>query len=187
VAIGVGAGLLWRLEIEYHGWAGLDWIGYYHWAVPISVTAFILWALRYCEIEPRARLVKFAIVLLLLAVVLGSATQIILWDYFILGPRAILFGRREFGPSIFVLYPLVPLIVWFVSKLFGQRGSLVRGLLSLSVFLAAFPLALLLLSITGAREVDAIHTIKSGFIVPWLVIGLGVLFVPSGRRSQSHS
>ena len=84
-----------------------------------------------------------------------------------------------FGPAIFVLYVSMPLILWRVASHFGQRISLKRGLFSLLLFLAAFPVALVFLSWTGAADVDAIHTIKSGSIVPLLVLGLGNLFDPS--------
>mgnify|MGYP001797487838 CR=1 FL=1 len=40
-------GLLWRLEVEYQGWAGLKWVSYFHWAAPLasydcSIQLFIL-------------------------------------------------------------------------------------------------------------------------------------------------
>ena len=30
ITLSILAGLLWRLEVEYHGWAGLIWLTYFH-------------------------------------------------------------------------------------------------------------------------------------------------------------
>ena len=173
----IGAGLLWRLEIERHGWAGLTWISYDHWAVPIGVALFILWAVHFSGIAPVARRLKFVLVLSGSGVVLGTLAGAALWNYFVVGPMA-LFSTPLFGRLVYVLYPGIPLVLWVIGWGFGMRISIVRGLASLFVFLSSYPIALLALRLIRPGEADAIHTIKTGYIVPLLVVGLGILFLP---------
>lgn len=34
--LAVFLGLLWRIEVEVHGWQGLIWVSYFHVAVPVG-------------------------------------------------------------------------------------------------------------------------------------------------------
>ncbi|MBL4753370.1 MAG: hypothetical protein JKY52_07240 [Flavobacteriales bacterium] len=49
-------GVLWRLEVEYHGWEALKWIGYFHYAVPVGFLLFIAWANLISELERKPRI-----------------------------------------------------------------------------------------------------------------------------------
>jgi hypothetical protein len=76
--------------------------------------------------------------------------------------------------------------VWGIARLFGIRASLSRLALSVGVFLLAQPVARLTLELTGhVGGSDSIHAIKSGFIVPLLVMGLGIIFLPFPRLDES--
>ena len=48
-----------------------------------------------------------------------------------------------------------------------------------AVFLGAYPVAVTMLRVTNPLGADSpsIHTIKSGFIVPLLIVGLGIPFI----------
>ncbi|MEL6634947.1 MAG: hypothetical protein AAFQ83_26015 [Bacteroidota bacterium] len=48
-------GLLWRLEVEYQGWAGLKWVSYFHWAAPLGLGLFMLWGNAMIDIDTRKR------------------------------------------------------------------------------------------------------------------------------------
>ena len=43
VALAALLGVVWRGEVEWHGWDGLRWVGYFHWAVPVGGIAFLAW------------------------------------------------------------------------------------------------------------------------------------------------
>lgn len=44
VGVSLLAGILWRLELHARwGWASLDWIGQFHWAIPIASIVFLAW------------------------------------------------------------------------------------------------------------------------------------------------
>lgn len=46
------SGIAWRVELELRtGSASLDWIGQFHWAIPIGVLAFILWVLSVTRVQ----------------------------------------------------------------------------------------------------------------------------------------
>ncbi len=63
VLIGLLSGIAWRAELECRGgWASLTWIGYFHWAVPLSVLAFLIWVVVVARVR---RPLAFALALLL--------------------------------------------------------------------------------------------------------------------------
>lgn len=43
VLLAFGLAALWRAEVEWHGWAGLTWLGYAHLAVPVGALLFLAW------------------------------------------------------------------------------------------------------------------------------------------------
>ena len=47
---------IWGLEIYYHGEEGLIWLTYFHFAVPIGVILFLIWANLLIELEPKKRI-----------------------------------------------------------------------------------------------------------------------------------
>ncbi len=53
------AGLLWRAEVEWHGWAGLTWLDHFHWAVPIGVLLFLGWLALFCGVQPMWKRTAF--------------------------------------------------------------------------------------------------------------------------------
>jgi hypothetical protein len=81
--------------------------------------------------------------------------------------------------SILFIYPSLLLLAWFTAKRFGMRMSWVIYLLSAAVFMGAFPLAIFLVAIAEKGiNPDAIHAIKTGYIFPLMMIGLGIPFIP---------
>ena len=176
-AIAGVAGVSWRQEIESHGWAGLGWVGYFHYAVPFSVFLFLVWATIVGRFQSVLRRVLFLASASVVAGVLGVLSGIALLGYFGGGPNmSLLFS--PFGSLVFVMYPGVPLCVCLLARLFGLRVSWVRGLSSVGVFLLAFPLGWLAVRFIEPALGDySIHAIKTGYIVPALVIGLGIPFL----------
>ncbi|MFT4978504.1 MAG: hypothetical protein ACI8S6_004414 [Myxococcota bacterium] len=83
-----------------------------------------------------------------------------------------------------VVVPLsaVPLLVAGVARLVGTPISILQAVSSVGLFFAAWPIAQLLLSLLGHRGGhDAIHALKSGAVMPLVVIALGLLFLAPPR------
>ncbi|MBL4755467.1 MAG: hypothetical protein JKY52_17960 [Flavobacteriales bacterium] len=58
--------------------------------------------------------------------------------------------------------------------------SLKKLLVSLLIFAASVPISIFLLGMLDHPGSDnAIHTIKSGMIIPFLVFGTGLVFIPA--------
>jgi len=200
LAIGFAAAGLWRAEVEWHGWDGLTWLGYFHWAVPISAASFIVWVVIFCSVRPwwkRAALIVAEILFAIVALLAAGGTMV---SYFIVSR-----GNDDWAMLLFesgctlqlgawsapipaflllVAYPLVPLIGCAIARAFGACRTWKHWLVSNVIFLAAYPTAYTAMGLTrfGWNHDASIHTIKTGFIVPLLIVGLGVAFLPLGGR-----
>jgi len=198
VALSLAAAGLWRAEVEWHGWDGLTWIGYFHWAVPISAAIFITWITVFCGVRPRwKRAALIAAEILFAVVALWWAEGSMRW-YFGNGPN--FECERQFwwvyyqplgtwhvvlpGFVLFIVYPLVPLLGCAIARAFGECRTWKHWLVSNVVFLAAYPVAYAAVGLTRFAYDPSIHTIKTGFIVPLLIVGLGAAFLPMSRRRR---
>jgi len=198
VAVSLAAAGLWRAEVEWHGWDGLIWLRYFHWAVPISAGVFIAWIAVFCGAHPwwkRASLVAAEVVFAIVALWAAEATM---WWYFGNGPWPVermlfIFAYHvRLGPwrlilpgyTLFIVYPLVPILGCVIARAFGACRTWKHWLVSNVVFLGAYPVAYAAMGLTrfGWNHDASIHTIKTGFIVPLLVVGLGIAFLPMHRR-----
>ena len=168
------SGLGWRAEIELHGWAGLAWLGWFHWAVPAGLAAFIAIALVVVHNDRgpgRARLTALAVALLAFGAVGHIWTRQALFALF---SRALIFaphGRAlvAFGLLSLALTPLILAGMLAAVRLWpGWRRVLVANVL----YVAAVPLA------SGALDTSAVEAVKRGWPVPLLFLALAVLFWP---------
>jgi len=117
------------------------------------------------------------------AVVIYFVSAWALFRYFGRGPLTFCLLSEDryelYERALEVVYPAIPVCACAIARAFGVRAGASRWLLSVGLFLAACPFAIGMLQVTGhIGGADAIHAIKSGFIVPLLVVGLGVPFVP---------
>ena len=180
------AAAVFRLEVEYHGWTGLIWIGYFHWAIPIGVALFCGWLALFADIRPLWKRAAFVISAALFAAAIYYPVWIFLvWHYnwFIIYES---WRRLAVQSSIFALLPAIPLAFAGLAWLFGQRFRWFHLAASLALFMLASPLTMLLRPLFDhAGYNDSIHTIKSGCIVPFLMFALGLLFLT--RRPQLKS
>ena len=69
------AGIAWRIEIEYHGWKGLIWLGYYHLAIPFAIFLFLIWANISIELKLTRR-IGLSLVAILLAFIVLIALEL---------------------------------------------------------------------------------------------------------------
>ena len=190
-AIGIISALLWRVEIELHGWAGLNWIGYFYWVIPIGITLFLGWLFMF---TPSLNKIKRGILTLITAIVSiiwFLVIQFALVYHFNPGPSAfaqlLITGERlyqVYKDLIYVLIPLTPLLFAMLLFTFGLKSKLSQLALAVLVYILACPVSVGILALLHHEGgADALHTIKSGIIIPFLVFGLGVL-VPNNEDEQ---
>jgi hypothetical protein len=164
------AGALWRAEVEHHGWAGLRWIAYFHWAVPAGVAGFLAWVAWWVDAATPRRRLTLTLSLAAYAALAIPATEASLRMLF----------TRWGPPSLWVL----PLFAWWllaptsvaVLLLFNRTPpGWRRWLASQGLFIAAFPVATALIHLAPQHgHSDLLHALKSGLLAPWLVLALGV-------------
>jgi len=192
--LAVASGVAWRAELQLRsGWASLAWLEFFHWAVPVSVAAFIAWAACFAVVRRR---LLFVAALIGFAGLGHTAAEVALRLFFIAGPSAgfaiASLGGGDFGAGVsrfemlrwaaIVVWPLIPLSFCLLCHLFGAHITLSAVLSSAALFTISWPLAVF---VRGFFEhhgsPDLIHALKSGFVIPFLVVSLGLplLHLPS--------
>lgn len=184
IALALLCGLLWRFEIEYHGWDGLNWIGYFHWALPIDVCLFMIWINLMIPLPPIKRIL-FNLTLITFGLINLYFLYISAVYSFTGGPSGfVLFSQTPkwlFYTYLYLpllLIPSIPLLGYSSLKIFGipipQKRLWVTVLLfSLSIFSSAYIIDYLPFVPTA----NFIHVIKSGWIFPFSMIPLGLLIL----------
>lgn len=201
-AIALGAAAAWRIEVELRGWEGLAWVHYPHHAFPGAMAVFIAWALAVAgrlHGVRAARLGALALVLAALAVAgwfvvprlllgtwgrwAGGLVSVELAAHPTLAtglPALFADGERLHDlllrELVFWCVWLTPtLLLWIALRAAGVRSFLWSLPLSGLLQFWAWPVAIWALALTGHRgNADAAHAVKSGFLVPLLVLGVGL-------------
>jgi hypothetical protein len=188
VIIGVVSAVAWRVEIEYHGWVGLQWLSYFHWAIPFGLILFVSWAVFLSGARFKYSRLLVIRTTLLAAVIGSMLVGGCLRFLFVSGPSAFIALGEMSHLSIWILRLLCVLILSSIPALIGLLarglGSSVSSMcLAAATFLwlGAPVLGLLMLWMVSGGQLDLIHTIKSGTVIPWLVISLGLLFLCNGK------
>lgn len=190
VLVAIASALVWRVELEWHGWAGLDWIGYFHWAVPAGLGMFLTWLGVVAELPTRLNRWTFLIIASLMAVALYMGTKLALVMVFVSGPTALPLAV-DLGPDSFAAARkfavagllMIPVVTSMTGRAMGLDIGSKKVFASALVFWSAYPVALALMWLLDAPgQPDAIHAIKTGYAIPLIVIGLGIAFVPSNDR-----
>jgi hypothetical protein len=186
ISFAVASGIVWRQEVELNGWEGLKWISYFHWAIPIGIILFAIWLAVFSGVVDKQKRLWLGGLFLLSSIPLYIIVSLSFSFFFVTGPSAFSMMGNLGMPlfsllnvSILFIYPSLLLLAWFTAKRFGMRMSWVIYLLSAAVFMGAFPLAIFLVAIAEKGiNPDAIHAIKTGYIFPLMMIGLGIPFIP---------
>jgi hypothetical protein len=174
--------VIWQIELEYHGWAGLKWITYFHWAIPIDFALFIVWANLLLDMELKNRvLISF------FSILIGVAYFFII-QYCLL----FLFGRIIWFPSIyliifitilfFILLAILPNLLARLLKI--ANITINRREISVCSFGMVFsvllsPLLLEVIPFSGGS--DYIHMIKNGILIPLWFFFIGWMLVKAKR------
>ncbi|MFO1489641.1 MAG: hypothetical protein U1F77_17870 [Kiritimatiellia bacterium] len=182
-AVALVAAAMWRIELEIHGWGGLDWIGYFHCAIPAGYVLFLGWVGRYAPVQSRPRKIW-----LLLALGITACAWFLVVNYaayfrFVGGPVFLMLMMHFGEENVMLIHrmsvlaiPLTPFAFLLVLYCFGLRPGWRRITTSLFIYCLSFPVSIQMLDmIPPPGEADFLHAIKSGFVIPFLVVGLGVL------------
>ena len=186
--------VIWRVEVEYYGWEGLIWLEYDHKAIPISLLLFVLWVNVFFNLGNFRQ--KLAInVLLLFWIFVGAISfPTALQYHFIAGPSAMVLWAF---PSIltyfflvltYLFLPLFPILTLFSLRLLKIKIPFKRIIIAQVLFLLSLPMAYFSLMILPDKGyIDAIHTIKNGYIFPFLFFALGLPLIYSYRYTKKSA
>lgn len=170
----------WRAEVEWHGWAGLTWTRYTHWAVPAGVLAFLAWVALFA----RTRRARWGLpaALGLLALPSGFGVCFVLLSTFgrygLVGLAHPRHSVAEVLGTVLALWLQPVLLVQGVGAAFGVRSTWARRAASLLLWLLALPLGSLALRVLEPAHADALHAVKTGAAVPFLLFALGLPLAP---------
>lgn len=194
LVLSIFCGALWRLEVEYHGWEGLIWTSYFHWAVPISALLMIAWTNLYISLNWKRQLLLNGL-FVAYGVLLFFGIQTSLYYNFETGPSAMITFLNTprwllilWRAAILVFVPFLPVGIFLLLRLFKQRVPIKYLLFSLGGMLIAIPLSLFLLDLFNHKgSPDVLHAIKSGILVPFWMIALGVIVIGHIRKNKAVS
>ena len=178
IAVALLAAVGWRGEVEHHGWGGLTWLTYFHWAIPLGAALFAGWLALFGGARRRLFLAAGALILAALAYWLLYGALMTIYSRWPPPPAQVWFNV---GLALTTLVGF-PSGVWLLGRRCGAAIRLGPCLLALGCWLGAVPLAMLGLEVTHhIGGADFLHTIKSGFVIPPLLIALGLPFVWARR------
>lgn len=176
LAVALLCGVVWRVELEWRwGWATLEWAWQYYWAFLVGAACFTSWAISVAQPLKQLRF-GFAMMAMF------ALTLEVFWTLL-----QLLFARRLLPPSNNLrqaiwftacltpfLWAAVPLVFGWICRWHGIRIHFGLHMLSSILFVASWPFTVWLLDIVDHRGGgDLIHALKSGLVIPFLVLSLG--------------
>lgn len=205
--------LAWRLELALTtGWEGTDWISSHHFAVPVCVALVAAWTARFVPGVDNPRYRTGLMVVLFVVMCAGAIGASFMLECFFGGPWsevALCMVLHLFVPHSWplpsaqmiiwlmpVFWMLFPVVFFKVCGIYGVKVPGVRMAFSVLGFLAAWPLAALVRMPFDDRppqhfveifeNPNLIETFKSGFVMPFLVLALGLPLVriPSSSHGR---
>ena len=194
IALAIFSGLLWRIEVELHGWTGLIWLSYFHFSIPAGFGLFLLWANPFLKLYWKNR-VYINISAILFGILIYYALGASLTSIFAGGPSGFVLMMQTpewqmnlLRYSIFVLIPLMPIGAYFIMKIFRCNPPLKFLILSILGTIASIPISLLLLeAIDHKGGHDPVNTIKSGILIPFWVCSIGLLIIGQKRKNGAEN
>lgn len=188
-------GLLWRLEVEYHGWAGLNWLSYFHWAIPVGFGLFLVWANFSLNMGFKRRILINALALIFGVLIYYGLLNSLIYIFASGTSGLLLFMQTPTWKlnvmryAIFFIVPLIPIGTYVILKLFKKSPKLKFLILAVVGIIASVPLSVFVLDIMvmdhkGGQ--DLIHSIKSGMLIPFWVFSVGLLIVGQREHTRAH-
>jgi|WetSurMetagenome_2_1015567.scaffolds.fasta_scaffold27182_4 hypothetical protein len=181
--VGIIAAIFWRIEVELHGWDGLGWIGYFHWAIPIGIMLFLGWLFLFTAPLGKVKRNVLVLITAIASVMWFLIVQFALVYHFNQGPSAFVQlltagenAYQIYNNLIYMIIPLTPLFFAGLLWVFRLKPTISQLVLAVLIYVLAYPISVEILAMLHHKGgADALHTIKSGIIIPFLIIGLGVL------------
>lgn len=185
-------GLLWRIEVEYQGWAGLIWLTYFHFAIPIGFVLFAFWANLFIKIDWKRRIL-INVATFAYGIVIYYSLGISLTFIFAGGPSGFLLIMQTpewqikiFRYSIFVIIPFIPIGAFLILKAFNQGVPIIFLILAIVSIIISVPLSTLILELVNHKGgCDCIHSIKSGVLIPLWIFSIGILVIGISRNKNA--
>lgn len=182
-------GLVWRAEVEYHGWDGLKWLDYFHWAIPVGVGLFILWVNLLIEL-PATRRLLFNVVSIVFAILILWALHVSVIYLFASGPSGFLlelqtpeWQSKLYRYSVFVTIPFISIGTYLIIRLFKLPTSWKHLLIGSIGIIVSIPLSVLILEITSHKGgTDIVHIVKSGVLIPLWALSLGWVVLGTQKK-----
>lgn len=164
------SGIAWRAELEWRGgWAGLTWITYFHWAIPVCGLAFVSWVVRVTRVQRPSTLAVSLVVFFSLSYVVFYQLNLHMSRWVVLP------GLMQWMVwSIPVFWALLPLAFGLICRASGASVRISSMLASCVLFVLSWPLSIFVRSFFEERgSPDTVHALKSGFVIPFLIVVLG--------------
>ena len=184
IVLSIILGLLWSLEIEYHGWRGLIWLSYFHLSIPIGFALFLVWANTFLNLDWIKR-VLINVLGIIYGILIYYSLMISLTYLFVGGARGFILVMETpewqlniMRYSIFFILPFIPIGAYLVLKIFRSNPTIKYLVFAILGIVVSIPISLLLLEIVDHKGGhDLINTIKSGMLIPFWVFSIGILFI----------
>lgn len=169
VIISFLSGGLWHFEIIYNEWHFLKWVYNFHYAVPISFLLFIIWANIFSQSNR-------IIITNILSIIYGISL------YFIVPNTLISNARMGFLLPIFLIC-CIPLGAFIILKIGKTETNLNNLMISTIGMIVSFPLSFLILYLFNNS--DGLSIFKSGILIPFWMISLGILVFHKTKKGDS--
>ncbi|MCL2800356.1 MAG: hypothetical protein FWD28_01175 [Treponema sp.] len=175
--------LIWIIELLYHGWDGLTWLSYFHYALIIIPILFFLWLTYICyNLNVKINILFYVVMYIIFFVVF----RIILFFQTISGPSAIpvslYFSDTDLAIAIIgklfyigiVLQCVLIYIVNIIICLYEKKKITVKDIIIISSHIIIIPIVcvivsfiiLFLLKLNYMRYTfEPIHWVKTGSII----------------------
>jgi len=182
--------VIWRTEVEFHGWKGLIWLSYFKMSIPICLSLFVIWINVFFTFGSIAERGKINVVLVIWVLIGTIAAIATLELTFITGPSAMFLFVSDYDIILLramqLCVLLLPLIALFSLRLLRIRIPVIYISISYFLFLAAFPISTFLLDVLNHKgSPDFIHAVKSGFVFPILFFSLGLPLIYSFKHERN--
>ena len=176
--VGIMSGIMWAAEMWTRGWDGLNWTGRYHVSIVLSSILVVLILQSWSPLL-RSKGKGYGVAIGILSSILAHLYfGIAGWFLFIIGPSAIplhifgdagLYFGRFIGTTMFLMLPLFGYLTGILLKVEVHPRGILMGIAIMVLASMTLPIILRLISHPGSP--DLIHTIKSGFAIPFLIFG----------------
>ncbi len=174
---------MWRLEIEYHGWAGLTWIKYPHYSIPLGVIFFLTWVNFQVKPINTYKRIRINLIALIFVYLVFTLIKISLFYNNVGGSSALGFMMLPNWLIIFILFsyllllPLLSVGTYSILRIFSIQIRTRYLLYSIVCIYSSIPVSLFITRYIFPYERNLIHAIKTGVIIPFITFSVGILFL----------